>query len=303
MAQQVFVPSKNSQTWDTISGRLSKFTPAITLTDYIDVNAHPPDVREYTSEGINFVLSKAKREEFLRVLRLARTATDKKAFEEGRWKGALHAAKGALSDLASGITGDSDSDSWALNVSLKATKGIGFRQIWYLELTDRQLRLKNARPAFSNSPQLDLKFSAMFDAPNRGIDLSSLHWAIGDPDPKTSQSQCNVHIDQVGVLANLGGTPGLTPDLGYHTLVELAFRTGLKGLVPDVVLQHMDFIMPSSHENYAFNFGAQINFIDRKDLKLSLRGICGIHNDGAEWSTTINVWGKHDIFGGKGQGR
>ncbi|MFL6445711.1 MAG: hypothetical protein ACJ713_17985 [Candidatus Sulfotelmatobacter sp.] len=50
-----------------------------------------------------------------------------------------------------------------------------------------------------------------------------------------------MHIDQVGVLANVAGTPALTPDLGYHTLVELAFRTGLKGVVPDLVLQAYGF--------------------------------------------------------------
>src|SRR4051812_42157661 len=298
MAQQSFVPSKNVETWNTISDRLTNFNPAIALADYIDFSAHEPEVMEYPSNGISFVVLKAKREELLQKLRKARTGTDKQAFKEGRWKGAAEAAKGALRDLASGITGRSDSDSWALDVSFKSTKGIGFRQIWYLELSDRQLRLENARTALSNNSKLDLRFSAMFDSPNGSIDLSSLHWAIGDPDPKTAVSWCNVHIDQVGILADLAGTPALTPDFAYHTLVELAFRTGLKGLVPDVVLQHVDFIMPSSHENYALNFGTQINFIDSKDLKLSMRGICGIHNDGVEWSVTVNVWGKHDILGG-----
>ena len=101
--------------------------------------------------------------------------------------------------------------------------------------------------------------------------------------------------DQVGVVASLGGGAAITPDVVHHTLVELAFRTGLKGHVPGRVLQAVDFIMPSSHENYALNFGVQINVIDRKDLRLSARGMRGVHDDGGEWSGTIDLSGTHSL--------
>ncbi len=131
------------------------------------------------------------------------------------------------------------------------------------------------------------------------MDFSSLHFAVAEPDPKTGRSACNVHVDQVGVLANLAGTPALVPDLGYHAFVELAFRTGLKGLLPGWALQNIDFIMPSSRENYAMNFGVQINYNHSKDLKLSVRGMCAVRDEGNEWSTTFNLSGRHNIWGSK----
>lgn len=306
MSKKSFIPSENVQTWETISNRFNKFTPAIDLAEYIDFEVSKAiQVLAYPSEGIHFVLAKQHRDKFLEVLRQARTKSGRRAFEEGRWKGALHAAKGAALDFADSITGGvsnmtrgpAKNGSWAANISFKATKGIGFREIWYLELPERQLRLQNVRD--SRGPQLDFRFSALFDAPNTSIDLSSLHWAIEDPDPKTGYSKCNIHIDQVGVAANLGSGVAITPDVVYHTLVELAFRTGLKGLVRNQVLQAVDFIMPSSHENYALNFGVQINVIDRKDMRLSLRGMCGVHNDGCEWSGTVNLRGVHNLLGSK----
>jgi len=300
MTQKGFSPSKNVHTWDAISDRLSKFAPSISIADYVDFDAENAiQVLDYTSEGINFVVAKQHRDRFLLALRGARTGTGKKAFEEGRWKGKLHAAKGAVRDLASSVTGNVANDSWALNASFLATKGIGFRQIWHLELTARELRMQNARAVHFETPHLDPRFHAMFEAPNGSIDLSSLHWAVEDPDKEMGRSSCNVHIDQVGINADFGDGSAITPDTPYHTIVELAFRTGLKGLVPDKVLQSVDFILPSSHENYALNFGAQVNIIDKKDLRLSVRAMCGVRDGGCDWSGAINLSGTHDLFGGK----
>lgn len=301
MSQKPFVPSKNVTTWETITKRMDKFTPTIKIEDYLDIEARDTiDVKDYPSDGIDFVLPKAKREEFLGVLREAQTHSHKQAFEEGRWKGALHAAKGALRDLKSNVTGKADKDSWALGISYKETKGIGFREIWYLELTERQLRLKNAHPSRLGTPQLDPKFASLFDRPNSSLDVSALHWAIDDPDPKTGRSKCNVHIDQVGIDARLAETgPAITPDVAYHTLVELLFRTELKGLFPNSVLQAVDFIMPSSHENYALNFGVQVTPIKRDNFRLSIRGMCSVHNDGCEWSGTVNLQGTHSLWQSK----
>jgi|APTNR8051073442_1049403.scaffolds.fasta_scaffold17000_2 hypothetical protein len=306
MSGKPFVPSENIQTWETISNRFNKFTPSIELAEYVDFEAdNAIQVLKYPSDGIHFVLAKQHRDKFLEILRQARTKSGRRAFEEGRWKGKLHAAKGAALDLIDSVTGGASSSttfalarngSWAANISFKATKGIGFREIWYLELPERQLRLQNVRN--NKSPQLDFKFSALFDAPNTSsIDLSSLHWAVEDPDPKTGRSKCNIHIDQVGVAADLGNGVAITPDVVYHTLVELAFRTGLKGRFRDEVLQAVDFIMPSSHENYALNFGIQINMINRKDMRFSLRGMCSVHNSGCEWSGTANLRGFHNLLG------
>ena len=117
-------------------------------------------------------------------------------------------------------------------------------------------------------PPLDPQFTGLFSAPNDTIDLSSLHWAITDLNPDTGRAEeCNIHIDQVGITASLGSGVSVTPDLVYHTLVELAFRTGLKGYLPDYMLQRINFILPSSHENFAANFGVEYTPIKRDDLR------------------------------------
>jgi hypothetical protein len=294
-----FVPPTNELTWNAIKSSVAKFKPVIAIEDYVDFDAPKAvEALDYPSLGVNFVLARSKRDEFLGLLRSSQTESGKKGFVEGRWQGALHAVEGAAKDLLYSVTGRTSDDPWALNISFKATKGIGFRQIWYLELTDRQLRLQNARPFRDPTPVLDSKFTDMFEAPN-SIDLSALHWAICDADPKTGRSDCNVHIDQVGVTANINGTEAITPDLVYHTLVELAFRTGLNGYLPGPALQAIDFILPSSHENYALNFGAQVTVINRKDLKLSFRGMCSVHENGCEWSGTVNLVGTHNLLGNK----
>ena len=302
MGKNAFVPSKNRLTWDTIANRLLKFDPAIRLGEFIDHEAAKTiKIFDYTREGVTFSLSAANHAELLRMLRQATTPSGKKGFEEGRWQGALHAAKGALRDLASGVTGNVAEDSWAINISFKATKGIGFREIWYLELSERQLRMKHAWAPRLEQPPLDPQFTGLFTSPNETIDLSSLHWAITDLDPKTGRAEeCNIHIDQVGVTASLGSGASVTPDVGYHTLVELAFRTGLKGYLPDYVLQRINFIMPSSHENYALNFGVEYTPVKRDDVRLTVRALCS-HYDGHGWgcSATVNLWARHNWLGSK----
>lgn len=52
----------------------------------------------------------------------------------------------------------------------------------------------------------------MFNAQNATLDLSSLHFEIRDPDADNEgRSKCQVHIDQVGIIADMGGTAALTP--------------------------------------------------------------------------------------------
>lgn len=300
MAQSSYVPTENSRVWDVITERLSKFEPAIVLEQFIDFGAKKPVVvKGYTSEGIDFAVHARDRERLLGAIRAAQTSTGKRAFDLGEWKGALHTLKGAALDLSSAVTGNTSDESWALDASFKATKGTGAREIWYLELPDRELRFRNPRAYKLETPELDTRFSAKFAAPNEAMDLSSLHFAVERPNEKTGRCACNIHIDQVGVNANLGSGSALTPDVPYHTFVELAFRTGLKGILPDPVLQNVDFIMPSSHENFALNFGVQVNFIKRDDLKLNVRGMCGVRDGGCDWSATVNLSGRFDWLGGK----
>ena len=118
MPPSTYSPSQNVLTWDTIANRLTEFTPSIQLGDYIDFEAQKTiKVSEYTSEGVTFSISKENRDKLLGELREARTFTNRKGFEEGRWQGALHAAKGALKDLTSNFAGKPPADSWTMNIS------------------------------------------------------------------------------------------------------------------------------------------------------------------------------------------
>lgn len=294
-----FVPTENASTWNTIMERIGRFKPPIAIEDYIDFEA-PKGliVYDHPSVGFDFQLPKSKREELLDWLRNAQTKSSKKAFQEGRWEGVWDAVKNAGFDLANSVIGRTSKKHWAADISFKSTKGIGFRQIWYLELEDRPLRMANLRPVGDTTPQLDSRLSDKFEAPNE-IDLSALHWAVGDADQKTGLSECNIHIDQVGITADINGVPAITPNLGYHTLVELLFRTGLKGHLSSKVLQAIDFVLPAAHENFALNFGTQVSFINTKDMKLSLRGMCSIHENGVEWTATANFRMTHNLLGSK----
>jgi hypothetical protein len=80
-----------------------------------------------------------------------------------------------------------------------------------------------------------------------------------------------------------------------HTLGELVLRTRLNGHLSGKALQAIDFILPSSHENFALNFGVQLTGLNRKDLGLSLRGKCGVHENDCEWSGTAILAGTHSI--------
>lgn len=296
-----YLTDKTAGTWNTIADRLRKFSPRLDLQSHIDFAAsNAVVIHEYPSEGIDFIAANGAR--LIRELQNCSTDTGKPAYIEGRWKGAKEAVEGAKRDLMANFgKGKPDRNSWALDISFKATKGVGFREIWYLEVTERQLKLRSARPVDQPQLRLDPLFAGRFEAPNSAIDLSALHWAIGDPDPASGMQQCNVHIDNVGVTADLGGGMGaaITPDLLYHTVVELGFRTGLKGFLPDSVLQRVDFVLPSSHENYALNFGAQVTAIDRKDLKLKFRGVCSVHDGGCDWSATVSLSGTSNLLGGR----
>jgi hypothetical protein len=295
MSGTSFTPSKNAPTWNTIAARLKKFNPAIDLKDYFD---SPKDVyvKDYTTQGVDFVVSSDGREQLLKTLRGAKTGSGKKAFEEGRWKGAAQAAKDAGADIAGSFTGKTSDGSYALDVSFAATKGIGFREIWYLELSDHEMRMRDARGIQDRDaqarelvipPEFDPKFGA------NSIDLSSLHWAVEDENEKTGRSQCQVHIDNMGIYANLGRGGTVTPDFLYHTFVELVFRTKLNGILPDWLVQRVDFIIPNSHENLTTvkKFGIQANLIDRDDLRLSVRGLCRFDN-GPACSVTLNLGGR-----------
>ncbi len=69
-------------------------------------------------------------------------------------------------------------------------------------------------------------------------DLSSLHCAIAD-------DTCNIHIDEMGfVMTGRNGDVVVDPDFLRHTLVELLWKTKLKGKIPLWALDRFSFVIP-----------------------------------------------------------
>jgi hypothetical protein len=260
--------AKKTRTYEKIEARLANLD--VKLADHIDpvssLVAH-----ERTLDGINFTPKKdpkTKKPSFLEALRRARDTVGQPAFAEGS---------------------KFDHEHWALQLSYKATEGRGFREIWRLRLTDRPLRWTEGRPGL-NVPSFDAGLSAHFGDNPTMPDLSSLHCAVTD-------GSCNVHIDEMGfVMETPSGGLAVDPDFLRHTLIELIWKTKLKGKIPDWAVERVNFIVPSSYNNYS-RVGISFDLARSETVKLSVNGSCGVLG-GFNCSGTLNLTGSHDVLGG-----
>lgn len=261
--------AKDSKTYQKIAARLARLNPAIKISDYLIESSLVAG--SDTLEGINFepkLNPKAKPPTLLSALKQAKDAIGQPAFAIG-------------SKL--------DSSHWALQLSFRETKGTGFREIWRLRLTDRPLRWSEGRPGL-NVPGLDAGFNAHFGDNPTLPDLSSLHCAVSD-------KLCNIHIDEMGfVMEGMNGEVVVNPDFLRHFLVELLWKTKMKGKIPDWVVDHVSWIVPSSPNQYS-RIGISFDLVQSENVKLALTGSCGLEG-GFNWSGTLNLTGTHDLFGG-----
>jgi len=186
------------RTFTTIFKRMKDH--GIYLYKYID-----SDLKVYESQldGISFKTQKKinplASTDFLTALRAARTA-GRQVFREGK---KLHQAH------------------WAVDASMAATTGIGFREITYLNLEDKKPQVHDLS---MRRPKMDPTFSSQFGKTRAKLDISSLHCAVwGD--------FCSVHIDETGfvleAMPGMGKDVTLTPDFLQHTLLELIWKDKL----------------------------------------------------------------------------
>ena len=264
---------KTHATYRTIAKRLKDHK--------IDLSGHIKDektlkVYESTLDGIQFVTrkstdplipyyNKTSRFDIKTALQNATKVYGQKAFRQGKVENAAH---------------------WALDASMAATVGVGFREIWRPVISDRGLRLKLARSSPGlGVPKLDQPFSNHFGPRTKRLDISSLHCAIhGD--------LCSIHIDETGFI--MGSIKGLSNDVIVtneflrHTFVELILRDKLK------VPTWFDLVIPDSQYS---RLGLSLNLVQSEKINLTVRGTCGISGK-FNCSGTLNLFGKHDVGGG-----
>jgi hypothetical protein len=194
----------------------------IHLYNYID-----SDLKVYESklDGISFKAKKKinplQANDFLSALRVARIA-GKPVFREGKKLDHAH---------------------WAIDASMAATTGMGFREITYLNLEDKERQVRDPDVSMSmRGPRMDPTFSSHFGKTRAQLDISSLHCAVWG-------NFCSVHIDETGfvleAMPGMGRDVTMTPDFLQHTLLELIWKDKLG--MPDAV----EIYVPNSVNDFS----------------------------------------------------
>jgi hypothetical protein len=248
--------AQDSEVYKKIARRLAALNPSINIDEHIGAKLI---VGRSTLDGITF------------------EARDHKRLEQ-----ALRACKDASGGPAFAPGSKDDPSHWALRMSYSRTKGIGFREIWRPYLSDRPLSISDALPArerFSKN-----RFSANFGDRQDLPDLTSLHCAV-------SPHECNIHIDEMGfVMTDANGNIIVNPDAPRHIGVELLWKTDLQGKLPPWLLDRLSFDIPSTPLDSS-RVGVSFDLIQRKNVKLTARGSCGIHG-GFNCSGTLTLSGR-----------
>ncbi len=149
------------------------------------------------------------------------------------------------------------------NASFLATDGIGFRQIWQTSPAERPTATSDLR----TGPAMDANASARFGDSQNLPDLTSVHCAV-------SKRMCNVHIDEMGfVVTDANGNVIVDPDALRHIFVELLWKTDLQGKLPFWALDHINFIIPSSPNNFS-RVGVSVDVAQFGRVNIALSGTC-----------------------------
>jgi hypothetical protein len=255
MGMAKIASAKDTDVYRKITARLGGVSPPIDLDDHIGGKLQ---AERTTLDGIDFEPENYPR--LLQALRDAKDSSGKDAFAEG---------------------GKSRREHWPLSMSFLATKGVGFRQIWRPSPSDRPLSTPNQG---DNQPAADPRYSARFGDNMNLPDLSALHCGV-------SKYGCNIHIDEMGfVMEDAYGNVIVDPDFLRHALVELVWKTNLKGTLPLWALDRVSFDIMSSPQDFS-RAGVSIDLIQSDRYKLTLRGSCGVSDD-FEASGTLTFSGR-----------
>jgi hypothetical protein len=279
-----------TDTFRKIATRLTMFRPQIDLTKYINPGPHPnlrlysekAPIREQlknygvaaantTLDGVTFIPNDW--EDLLITLRKALTLDGQEAFAEGK--------------------SPEKPPHWALDASMGATIGKGFREIWRPQLSSRPLSMNDLPERRAGRGMRGVRdrgewndaYSSQFGKDPKPLDITSLHFAVA-PD------RVNIHIDETGfVFEGIGLELAVGPNFGHHIVNELVWKTLLP--LPSWLAERMDIIAPNSTNDFS-RFGLSIDLVQRKNLRVTATGTCGFHG-GFDCSATLSISGTHGI--------
>jgi hypothetical protein len=282
-----------TNTYRTIAARLTMLRPQIDLTKYF---AGPnPDVRLYDEKS--YVREQLK----TYGIAAATNTLDGITFLPKDWQGLITALRVAKTSdgLDAFIEGTSPEKPahWAVDLSMAATIGKGFREIWRPKLSDRPLSTRDVpgRHGFGlgrDRGQWSDAYSSQFGKDPEPLDITSLHFAVA-PD------RVNIHIDETGfVFEGADGALTVGPNFGHHAGNELFWKTTLK--LPRWAAEHIDLILPNSANDFS-RVGISADLYQSKALRVTITGSCGFFG-GFECSSTLGVSGTHDLLGSKPKG-
>jgi len=254
---------KLAEIFRQLSIRMAQFRPCIDLASWVGSNLKLEDTT--ILDGVSFVATDWQA--FMTRLRIAQTADGQKAFAEGR---------------------DPEQPAhWALDASMAATIGIGFREIYRPTLSSRPLSVHDL-PAGHRSGWNVGKSSRFGEDPVNSLEISSLHLAVA-PD------RVNIHIDHTGfVIVGPNGELIVDPDFGQHIVNELLWKTDAKKKLPAWLVDNTSFVLPNSANDYT-RVGISADLMSRKNYHVTVTGTCTIRGE-FDCSATLGVSGK---FGGK----
>jgi hypothetical protein len=231
--------------------------------DYTKFYERDLTVYESKLDGISFITKKVTNplqegNDFLTALRLA-TRGGRPAFREGK---------------------KFENEHWAVDASMGATTGIGFREIMYLDPPKKWTRASDPASLRMN-PQADPMFTSRFDSNKIEVEISSLHAAVwGD--------LVKVHVDETGFILQpipgMSGDVSMTADFLQHTLLELIWKDTLK--VPGAI----EIFVPNSANQFSA-FGAVAKVALGKSVKLQATAqynIRGQNSFSATATLTVN---------------
>jgi hypothetical protein len=276
-----------------IQSRLSAFNPPILVEDHLvddpaalkkleAAKVKPLAVQRTILGGLDFAVK--DRDELIAALTIAKTG-DEKAFIKG------------------GTAKEDWKDHWALAISFMATDGVGFREPWRQTLTDRGLRIADARPSrfrnWRDAPEMDDRFSANFGN-EINLNFSALHAAVARfGSLKNPRTMCNFHVDETGIaMAAVDGDIIITPSFLPHLFNELLFKTKLEGKLPDWFIDRFNLNIFSPGMSYS-KVGVSFDLMKGKNFRWTIFGSWGLTSNGRfEWTGTTSLSGRHDILGG-----
>jgi len=215
------ISALSTDTGSTIRTRLAKLQPSIKLENHIVFN-DKFKVEPTTLEGISF--EPVNCHDLYNQIDSAREAKGERSFTDPE---------------------KVNRDHLPLKLSMLATKGTGFREIWRAFPKEPIVFKPQHQPW--QKPQIDLGFGSQFGARPIKLDITSLHWAV-------SPEICNIHIDQGGFTIQVDDDLIVDPDSVQHILDELLLHDKLQGALPEKlkkVVRRITLIYPSTANGFS----------------------------------------------------